>query len=215
MIYKYNQKAVQMLKTKTASEPWLHIGIADDTAVIFIWDTRQIVAIEPISGQYDTANLTPAKDNALPLKGDKDGWSAKLHFYEKGNVEAIKAALTTDNWNKRQFACLLACCQIYLYMTEDDEKKPKKTTISGKGIYVQKYNGIGFSGLHHQPMSAIARKLLEEKVWPTNDEIRYCCNVMPRYAKQLAIIASSSKDATNYSKERMIREVLKRKLNIK
>lgn len=204
-----------MLKTKTASEPWLHVGIANNAAVIFVWDTRQIVAVEPINGQYDVKGLSPAKDNALPLKGDKDGWSAMFGFYVKGNVEAIRAALTDANRQKRQFACLLACCQIYLYMTDDDEKTPKQLGISSKGVYVQKYNGIGFSNVHHKPMSTIARKLLEEKVWPTDDEIRYCCNVMPHYAKQLAIVASSTKDNTKQSKERMIREILKRKFNIR
>jgi hypothetical protein len=77
MILRYTESVQKVLGTKTKPEPWLHVGLAmldKPTAVIFIWDTRQVLEETDVkeSVKDELKNSAPAVDNGNDLVGLKN-----------------------------------------------------------------------------------------------------------------------------------------------
>jgi len=111
-IVRYNDKIRQIIGSKVKPEPWLHCAIVDGCAIIYVWDTRQIVDAND-SGTLNEVVLvhasSPAKDNHKPLVGhNASNWNAML--FSSGRHTAPKAAKkqhyyqlkhgdNNDDWN--------------------------------------------------------------------------------------------------------------------
>jgi hypothetical protein len=193
-VYRYNDAAQKALGTRTKTEPWLHFAVHDDKAVIWILDTRRIIAIEDIKGQVDRS-CTMARDNHQPLNGkDAEFYNECFDFMDERLLNAIKASLTNRNKTLRTIACLKACVRIYL------EGQTAHERHSSKSLEI---NNRGFSRYDAKTMTPIAKACLQRRR-PTILSIQHAWHVMPHYAKQLAILSMQgtmqNKDADEVEK---------------
>jgi len=183
LILRYTDKLQQALKSNVKSEPWLHCVIYDKLAVIYVWDSRQVVAQLRAPGEDAFYDFARATDNNMPLQGlGSNQWlNAVCSFTDVTTVERIRALLTQRNEPQRTIACLKAIYRIWESQSTIERETGRHTGI----------DGIGFSRRHIRPMSRVA-KLLSKNQFAMigQDAVRYACNVAPFYSKQLACLAN-------------------------
>lgn len=180
---RYTDKLQKALKCNVKSEPWLHCVIVDKTAAIYVWDSRQVVAVIDAPGEDAFAGFVKAVDNGMPLQGlGKNQWiNTACHFTDVTTVDQIKAILTQKDWTKRRIACLKAIYRIWEIQSQAERNGERHTAI----------DGVGFGYKHLKPMGRIASCLARRRyAMIGEDNVRYACNVAPMYAKQLAWLAN-------------------------
>lgn len=197
-VYRYNEVLKDKAGTETEVQPWLHCVLYRNLAVIYVWDTRQVVEIAGCDADSIYVDeLTEAKDNGMPLIGleDKQSLNAKFGFENKQVTEQIRNLLQTSKMPERLIACFKAILRIWEIQSPSERSKGMNT----------KFDGIGFSKVHIRPMGDIASKLAKGNFGLIDSNAaRYACNVAPMYARQLSILSTAgirSTMADNFEKQ--------------
>lgn len=190
-IVKYTKAVQDLLKLKCDAQPSLHCGIIERTdgnclAVIWIWDTRKVIGIEPTDMSYADfmhKRTALAPDNHMPLQGLPAAYKSinDVLGFNKYDAERMRAYLDKLKWPENAIASLKAVFRIY--NLQDSKERELGTNLV--------WDGIGFGSHDIRPMKKIYDKLCKG-IKPTDDEAWHAINCIKKYSRQLARLAGTA-----------------------